>query len=72
MILPIIFLYVLPAILTVFLGIHMSNKVTVSDLIIIILTSMFPLINLFVGYVGGLVCLCETKAVNNFLNKRIK
>jgi hypothetical protein len=27
---------------------------------------------LFGGYVGGFISLCESKRVNNFLNRRIK
>jgi hypothetical protein len=27
---------------------------------------------MFAGYVCGLISLCESKKVNNFLNKRIK
>lgn len=67
-----IFLYVLPAILTVFVIIHKSDKVTVLDLVGITLLSIIPLLNLFSGYVGGLMWLCESKKVNDFLNRRIK
>lgn len=65
-------LYIIPAILSVFVIIHKSDKVTVLDLIGIILISIIPLFNLFSGYVGGLICLCESKKINDFLNKRIK
>ena len=67
-----IFLYVLPAILTVFVILNKTDEATVLDLIGIILIAILPLANLFGGYVGGFIWLCESKAVNNFLNKRIK
>jgi hypothetical protein len=66
------FLYIIPAILSVFAIIHRSDKVTILDLVGIILLSIVPLLNLFSGYVGGLICLCESEKVNNFLNRRIK
>ena len=66
------FLYIIPAILSVFAIIHRSDKVTILDLVGIVLMSIIPLLNLFSGYVGGLICLCESKKVNDFLNRRIK
>ena len=67
-----IFLYVLPAILSVFVIIHKSDKVTVLDLVGITLLSIIPLLNLFSGYIGGLICICESERIDKFLNKRIK
>jgi hypothetical protein len=72
MILPLILLYIIPMILTIVVIYHKSNEVTRGDLIGIILASLVPLFNLFAGYVGGLISLCESKTVNNFFNKRIK
>ena len=67
-----IFLYILPAILTVFVILNKMDEATVLDLIGIILIAILPLANLFGGYVGGLICLCESEKINNFLNRRIK
>jgi hypothetical protein len=67
-----IFLYILPAILTVFVILNKMDEATVLDLIGIILIAILPLANLFGGYVGGFISLCESKRVNNFLNRRIK
>jgi hypothetical protein len=64
--------YIIPAILSVFVIIHKQNEVTVLDLIFIVLASLLPIVNMFAGYVCGLISLCESKRVNNFLNKRIK
>jgi len=64
--------YIIPAILSVFVIIHKQNEVTVLDLIFIVLASLLPIVNMFAGYVCGLISLCESKKVNNFLNKRIK
>ena len=64
--------YIIPAILSVFVIIHKQNEVTVLDLIFIVLASLLPIVNMFAGYVCGLISLCESKRVNSFLNKRIK
>lgn len=72
MILALTIFYIIPAILTVFVILNKQDEVTVGELILIILVSLLPLVNLFGGYVFGLVSLCESKKVNNFLNKRIK
>ena len=71
MILALIVFYIIPAILSVFVFINKSDKVTVLDLIGLILISMMPLLNLIVGYAGGLLWLFESNKLN-FLNKRIK
>jgi hypothetical protein len=72
MILSVIVFYIIPAILSVFVIIHKEDEVTVGDLIFIVLLSLLPIVNMFAGYVCGLISLCESKKVNNFLNKRIK
>jgi len=72
MILSVIVFYIIPAILSVFMILNKQNQATIGDLIIIILVSLLPIVNLFSGYVGGLITLCNSKKVNNFLNKRIK
>lgn len=72
MITIIIFLYVLPAILSVIVMIYRIDEIYVYDLIGILLTSLIPMFNIFIGYIGGLVCLTETKKISNFLNKRLK
>ena len=64
--------YIIPAILSVFVTIHKQDEVTVLDLIFIVLASLLPIVNMFAGYVCGLICLCESEKVNNFLNRRIK
>ena len=72
MILSLIVFYIIPLILSVFVILNKSDEATVGDLIIIILVSLLPIVNLFSGYIGGLIWFCNSKAVNNFLNKRIK
>lgn len=72
MITSLIVFYIVPAILSVFVILNKTDDATVGDLIIIIGVSLMPLLNLFAGYVGGLIWLCQSEAVNNFLNKRIK
>ena len=72
MILALTVFYIIPAILSVFVILNKTDEATVGDLIIIILVSLMPLLNLFAGYVGGLIWFCQSEAVNNFLNKRIK
>jgi hypothetical protein len=67
-----LFVYIIPVILTVVVIYNKSNEITRGDLILIILTALLPLLNFFVGYVGGLVALCESKKVNDFFNTRIK
>jgi hypothetical protein len=66
------FTYILPMILTILVIYHKSSQVTRGGLIGIILISALPILNFFIGYVVGLVSLCESIAINNFLNKRIK
>ena len=72
MILALTVFYIIPAILSVFVILNKSDEATVLDLMAIILLSLLPVINLVSGYVGGLIWFCQSEAVNNFLNKRIK
>jgi hypothetical protein len=72
MILPIIFLYILPAILSVIILYSKQEQVTRGDLIEIIMIAIIPAVNLFLGYLGGLVVVARSTAVQDFLNKRIK
>ena len=72
MITALIVFYIIPAILSVFVILNKTDDATVGDLIIIILVSLLPIVNLFGGYVGGLIWFCQSEAINNFLNKRIK
>ena len=67
-----LFTYIIPMILTVIVICNLSNEMTRGDLILIILAASLPKLNFLVGYVGGLVALCESKTINDFLNKRIK
>ena len=67
-----LFIYIIPTILTTVVIYHKSNEVTRGDLIRIILISLVPLFNFFAGYIGGLVILCESKSFNDFFNVRIK
>lgn len=67
-----LFTYIIPMILTVIVICNLSNEMTRGDLILIILAASLPILNFLVGYVGGLVALCESKTINDFLNKRIK
>ena len=72
MILALTVFYIIPAILSVFVILNKSDEATVGDLMIIILFSLLPVINLVSGYVGGLIWLCESEKIDKFLNKRIK
>jgi hypothetical protein len=72
MTLPLIFLYILPAILSIITICSKTKIITRGDLLLVILISMVPIFNIVMGYIAWLVVLLESKAVNNFLNKRIK
>ena len=72
MITSLIVFYIIPAILSVFVILNKTDEATVGDLMIIILFSLLPIVNLFGGYVGGLIWFCQSEVVNDFLNKRIK
>lgn len=72
MILSLIVFYIIPAILSVFVILNESDEATVGDLIIIILASLLPIVNLFSGYIGGLILFCNSKTIKDFFNKRIK
>ena len=67
-----IFLYILPGILTFLVIYHREEELVVIDLIKIFLLSIIPVANFCGGYVGGFLMLIHSKRVNNFLNKRIK
>jgi hypothetical protein len=67
-----ILLYVLPAILSVIVMIYRTDEIYVSDLIGILLASLIPMLNIFIGYIGGFVCLLESGKISKFLNKRVK
>ena len=69
---PLIFLYILPAILSIIVIYIKEQEVTIGDFIGIIFMSLIPLLNWVVGYIGGLILLCESKTTNDFFNKRIK
>jgi len=72
MILSLIIFYIIPAILSVFVILNKSDEATVLDLMVIILLSLLPVINLVCGYVGGLIWFCQSEKIDKFLNKRIK
>jgi hypothetical protein len=72
MIVAITIFYIIPAILSVFVIIHKEDEVIVGELIFIVLLSLLPIVNMFAGYVCGFISLCESKKINDFLNKRIK
>lgn len=67
-----LFTYIIPAILTVLVICNISNEITRGELILIILAALLPLLNFFVGYIGGLIAICESKRINDFFNVRIK
>lgn len=67
-----LFTYIIPMILTATVIYHASDEVTRGDLIGILLISTLPLVNFFFGYIGGLIMLCQSNTINDFLNKRIK
>ena len=60
--------YIIPAILTMFVFIYKQDELAVLDLIGITLASLLPIVNIFGGYICGLIFICESKIVNDFLN----
>ncbi len=72
MIIPLIFLYILPTILSVIVVYSKEEQVTRGDLIQIVMIALIPGLNLFIGYLGGLIVLSQSKTINDFLDKRIK
>ena len=72
MILTLTIFYIIPLILSVLVIVNRSEEVTVLDLMGIIVLSLLPILNLVSGYVGGLICICESEKIDKFLNKRIK
>jgi hypothetical protein len=64
--------YILPTILSVIVIYHKEQSVTVGEFIEIVLLSMIPVINIFVGYLGGMVVVSQSPAITNFLNKKLK
>ena len=67
-----IFLYILPGILTFLVIYHHEKELVVIDIIKIFLLSIVPVVNFFGGYLGGFLMLIHSERVNKFLNKRIK
>jgi hypothetical protein len=65
-------LYIVPVILSIITMFVKSDNVKVIDLFWMVLVSLIPFLNLFIGYVFGLVTFCESTILNNFLNKKIK
>lgn len=73
MILPIIFLYIIPAILTLTIFYYKEDDVKVKDLIGFIAIALLPLANILMGYLGGVIVVVSSpNAINRFLNRRIK
>ena len=73
MILPIIFLYIIPAILTLTIFYYKEDDIKVKDLIGFIAIALLPLSNIIMGYIGGaVVIITSPNAINRFLNRRIK
>ena len=68
----IIIFYILPAILSVIVMIYRIHEIYVYDLIGILLSSLIPMLNIFIGYIGGFVCLMESGKISKFLNRRLK
>ena len=64
--------YILPTILSVIVIYHKEQSVTVGEFIEIVLLSMIPVINIFVGYLGGMVVAARSALLSNFLNKKLK
>ena len=73
MILPIIFLYIIPAILTLTIFYYKEDDIKVKDLIGFIAIALVPLSNIIMGYIGGVMVIATSpNAINRFLNRRIK
>ena len=73
MTLQIIFLYIIPAILTLTIFYYKEDDIKVKDLIGFIAIALVPLSNIILGYVGGIVVVVTSpNAINRFLNRRIK
>ena len=73
MILQIIFLYIIPAILTLVIFYYKEDDIKVKDLIGFIAIALIPLANILMGYLGGIIVVVSSpNAINRFLNRRIK
>jgi hypothetical protein len=73
MILQIIFLYIIPAILTLVIFYYKEDDIKVKDLLGFIAIALIPLVNILMGYVVGVVVVATSpNAINRFLNRRIK
>ncbi len=73
MILPITFLYIIPAILSLANFYYKEDDIKVKDLIGFIAIALVPLSNILTGYIITIVLLLSRpNAINRFLNKRIK
>ena len=73
MTLQIIFLYIIPAILTLTIFYYKEDDIKVKDLIGFIAIALVPLSNIILGYVGGIIVVVTSpNAINRFLNRRIK
>jgi hypothetical protein len=73
MILQIIFLYIIPAILTLVIFYYKEDDIKVKDLLGFIAIALIPLVNILMGYaVGVMVVATSPNAINRFLNRRIK
>jgi hypothetical protein len=72
-ILQIVFLYIIPAILTLVIFYYKEDDIKVKDLIGFIAIALVPLVNILMGYaVGVIVVVSSPNAINRFLNRRIK
>lgn len=73
MILPIIFLYIIPAILSLALFYYKEDDIKVKDLIGFIAIALLPISNILMGYLGGVIVVVSSpNAINRFLNRTIK
>lgn len=73
MILPITFLYIIPAILSLANFYYKEDDIKVKDLIGFIAIALVPLSNILTGYIITIVLLLSRpNAINRFLNRRIK
>jgi hypothetical protein len=73
MILPITFLYIIPAILSLANFYYQQDEIKVKELILFTVIALVPLTNILTGYIITIVLLLSRpNAINRFLNKRIK
>jgi hypothetical protein len=73
MTLQIIFLYIIPAILTLVNFYYQQDEIKVKELFLFTVIALVPVTNILTGYIFVIIiAINKPTAINRFLNKRIK